>query len=623
MIRDLLIAALLSIAAVPAVAASPNTLGYQGRLANSSGLPITANLNISFRIYDVASGGVALWSETQNAVPVDGGNLAVELGLVTPLPTQIWGRQLYLGMQIAGDSEMLPRPALTAAPFALRAGGTMRNTVVVSAQGTAADNGIALLAAMPQLAGASASNPIALELDAGTCDIGNQRLNLPSYVTIAGAGQEATLITSAFANGTLLLASNAHARRLTARNTGIPPTDADSTYGIGAADAATLGLVQGISLEDVAGESIAPSGSAGSRQGILLCTSGARVTHVTGRGEGGKFSYGMRSDCGIAANSAGLLINGLTLFSSGGTLGVRGAYLAGGGFWSDILVIVDANASADTVYGVRVLANTIGAGALLNNLSVSINGAGSVSTTPNSTVEAVRADSADIDFKGLRIAVNDVAATQVSGLRVNAIPPGATPVHRVAIQDARIAVSGIQQANLGAGGIYGVRLVNSALQLTDASIKVDCLAGGFNLCEGVRRQSQAPGLQAGGVVLDRVSIEVGHADPADASAQSRGYDGEGAARIVNSSIRVLRSGDGEFHSGIATLSADADIRVANTSIEIISTTTPTADCVLSGTAGSIELYASHVQGSQCAAGASLSCAGNTKRGSGFLASTCP
>lgn len=87
-----------------AVAGAPQTLGYQGHLADSGGNPITADLSITFRLYDVVSGGSPLWSEVQPAVQVDGGNMAVELGKVTPLPLSIWGRQLYLGIQISGDT---------------------------------------------------------------------------------------------------------------------------------------------------------------------------------------------------------------------------------------------------------------------------------------------------------------------------------------------------------------------------------------------------------------------------------------------------------------------------------------------------------------------------------------
>ena len=86
---------LLFLAAFPPLfAAAPATLSYQARLADGGGSPITASLSITFRLYDVPSGGTALWSEVQNGVDVDGGNLSVELGRVTALPASVWGRQL-------------------------------------------------------------------------------------------------------------------------------------------------------------------------------------------------------------------------------------------------------------------------------------------------------------------------------------------------------------------------------------------------------------------------------------------------------------------------------------------------------------------------------------------------
>ncbi|TAH42193.1 MAG: hypothetical protein EYC71_11160, partial [Gammaproteobacteria bacterium] len=46
-------------------AAPPSTLGFQGNLADLNGDPISASLAITFRLYDVQSGGTELWSETQ------------------------------------------------------------------------------------------------------------------------------------------------------------------------------------------------------------------------------------------------------------------------------------------------------------------------------------------------------------------------------------------------------------------------------------------------------------------------------------------------------------------------------------------------------------------------------
>jgi hypothetical protein len=88
-------------------------------------------------------------------------------------------------------------------------------------------------------------------------------------------------------------------------------------------------------------------------------------------------------------------------------------------------------------------------------------------------------------------------------------------------------------------------------------------------------------------------------------------------------LRVLRSADGESHGGVLTSGTGADIDVQNSSIEIISIAPPTADCALGGGVGTLDLVSSHVQGTSCAAGATLTCSGNTEQGTGFIASGCP
>ena len=43
-------------------ATSTLTIPYQGRLADSSGNPLTGKYNLEFRIYDVPTGEVPLWT---------------------------------------------------------------------------------------------------------------------------------------------------------------------------------------------------------------------------------------------------------------------------------------------------------------------------------------------------------------------------------------------------------------------------------------------------------------------------------------------------------------------------------------------------------------------------------
>jgi len=97
----------------------PHLINYQGKLADSSGTPVTGTKDIIFRIYDAASGGTPLWEETQS-VTADRGLFNVLLGSSTTLnlPFDV---PYYLGIQVAGDTEMSPRAKIGAAGYAFRA----------------------------------------------------------------------------------------------------------------------------------------------------------------------------------------------------------------------------------------------------------------------------------------------------------------------------------------------------------------------------------------------------------------------------------------------------------------------------------------------------------------------
>lgn len=116
----LLLAGLL--AGAVAQAQAPSTMVYQGRLLNSSGLPITASTSVTFRIYAAASEGSPLWTETRSVTPDVNGVFTIELGTTTSLTTATFdGTVRYMGIQVASESEMTPRQVLASTPYALRA----------------------------------------------------------------------------------------------------------------------------------------------------------------------------------------------------------------------------------------------------------------------------------------------------------------------------------------------------------------------------------------------------------------------------------------------------------------------------------------------------------------------
>ncbi len=97
---------------------APKLVNYQGYLTDSVGAPITGNRSMVFGLYNAASAGSLLWSETQASVSVSNGIYQVNLGSVTPL-NLAFNQQYYLGIAVGGDPEMTPRQPLTSTPYAL------------------------------------------------------------------------------------------------------------------------------------------------------------------------------------------------------------------------------------------------------------------------------------------------------------------------------------------------------------------------------------------------------------------------------------------------------------------------------------------------------------------------
>lgn len=113
--------AYMTLAAPSSLPYVPDTVGFEGQLTNSSGQPVAdGNYTITFSLYEVPSGGTVLWSETQS-VAVSDGLYSVQLGSVTSMSDTLFDASRYLGIQVSGDSEMTPRIAISAVPFALNA----------------------------------------------------------------------------------------------------------------------------------------------------------------------------------------------------------------------------------------------------------------------------------------------------------------------------------------------------------------------------------------------------------------------------------------------------------------------------------------------------------------------
>jgi hypothetical protein len=149
--RQIWVAGLASVATAaamwsgPASAAVPNLLTEQGRLLDANGAPVTGSVSIVFTIYDAASGGATLWTETQT-LTLDAGYFSARLGEVTMIPaTAFDGSIRHLGVKVGADPEMTPRQEVVSVPYAMLANNvngditprtvTIGNTTVIDGNG--------------------------------------------------------------------------------------------------------------------------------------------------------------------------------------------------------------------------------------------------------------------------------------------------------------------------------------------------------------------------------------------------------------------------------------------------------------------------------------------------------
>ena len=124
----------------------PDRMTYQGYLVDSDGDPLgnsaPANYDVVFRIYNVKSGGIPIWSE-QQTITVDKGYFSVLLGEGVQINSEVHGSlaaafdgadasDRFIGITVsgigAGDLEISPRLRLVTSPYSFTATQARRLT---------------------------------------------------------------------------------------------------------------------------------------------------------------------------------------------------------------------------------------------------------------------------------------------------------------------------------------------------------------------------------------------------------------------------------------------------------------------------------------------------------------
>jgi hypothetical protein len=114
---------------ISAQAAVGTAFTYQGRLTHAGG-PVNGTCNFRFRLYNAASGGTLLGTDTVNGVPVSDAYFGVVLNDNGEFGGNAFnGQARWLEIRVncgSGDTDLSPRQPLTAAPYAhyaLQSGG--------------------------------------------------------------------------------------------------------------------------------------------------------------------------------------------------------------------------------------------------------------------------------------------------------------------------------------------------------------------------------------------------------------------------------------------------------------------------------------------------------------------
>ncbi len=111
---------ILALAAL-ASSAVPPLISYQGSLRDSNGDPVNGSIDVDLAIYDAATGGAVIWSESQTDIEVVDGSFLVLLGAANPIGDSAFSDpDRWLGVSVNGGAELQPRIRLTSSPYTHR-----------------------------------------------------------------------------------------------------------------------------------------------------------------------------------------------------------------------------------------------------------------------------------------------------------------------------------------------------------------------------------------------------------------------------------------------------------------------------------------------------------------------
>jgi len=173
-----------------AAGAVPDTINFTGRLTTPAG-PVNGAVNLTLKLYDVASGGTPLWTEIHSNVGADNGLVFVDAGTLTTLDEAIFdGRRLYFEI-VVGTEALAPRLAINSVPYAMRAAAATNAELLGTSIGP--DDVITSVSGSGGIAAAKTGNAVSVSLSTTGC--ANGQVFKYDGTTFACANEQDTTYT--------------------------------------------------------------------------------------------------------------------------------------------------------------------------------------------------------------------------------------------------------------------------------------------------------------------------------------------------------------------------------------------------------------------------------------------
>jgi microcystin-dependent protein len=103
-------------------AQAPRIISYQGVLTDASGqIKPDGSYQLRLRLYDSATGGVAVWRDDNLTVQVVRGIFSTTIGGEGKQPLPAFDRPYWLGIEVDAGGELKPRIQLTTVPYSIHA----------------------------------------------------------------------------------------------------------------------------------------------------------------------------------------------------------------------------------------------------------------------------------------------------------------------------------------------------------------------------------------------------------------------------------------------------------------------------------------------------------------------